>query len=256
MQGFSAILKKLPGVVTTVNGLVHDQLGSLKGSVLDAMAKRMPQKDAEQMLRHWSHLIHNEPLKVDLNNKQQQVETVPAIATAKLSPAILKSTDAFDKKSKFEIPENVMAVHLLHPIMGERLIDLGYKSVFLTSVQSLARAPIWEKQRILRPDRAARIAASKIQNGRADGIPGVITMYHNKLSGEVGIVDGQHRAGALLLLAQQGHWNEYARNIVVDVFTVDKEDDIAALFKEINSAEPVRLIDMPGEVSLLDPAQS
>lgn len=94
----------------------------------------------------------------------------------------------------------------------------------------------------------ARIATSKIQSGRAQSLSGVITMYLDKKTGKAGIVDGQHRAGALMLLSQQGHWDRLKRNILIDVFNTDNDEDIAALFKEINSAEPVRLVDMPGEV--------
>ena len=72
-------------------------------------------------------------------------------------------------------------------------------------------------------------------------------MYCDKKTGRYGIIDGQHRAGALLIMAQQGHWNEYERNILVDVFVTQSEKQISELFREINSAEPVRLVDMPDE---------
>ena len=72
-------------------------------------------------------------------------------------------------------------------------------------------------------------------------------MYCDKKTGKYGIIDGQHRAGALLIMAQQGHWNEYERNILVDVFVTQSEKQISELFREINSAEPVRLVDMPDE---------
>ena len=42
-----------------------------------------------------------------------------------------------------------------------------------------------------------------------------------------------------------GHWDELRRNILVDVFTVTSEQQIMSLFKEINSGEPVKLVDMP-----------
>ena len=76
-------------------------------------------------------------------------------------------------------------------------------------------------------------------------MPGVITMYLDKESGATGIIDGQHRAAALILLAQEGHWDPFARNVMVEVFHTSGEKQVMDLFCEINSAEPVRLIDMP-----------
>lgn len=47
-------------------------------------------------------------------------------------------------------------------------------------------------------------------------------------------------------LVSKGSWNEWSRNILVDVFTTHGDEEISALFNEINSAQPVRLVDMPG----------
>lgn len=38
----------------------------------------------------------------------------------------------------------------VHPIYGSILSNLGYKKVYMTSLQRLVRAPVWERQRILR----------------------------------------------------------------------------------------------------------
>lgn len=45
-----------------------------------------------------------------------------------------------------------------HPILGDLLRDLSYKKVYVTSVSSLVKVPIWERQRTLRADRAREIA--------------------------------------------------------------------------------------------------
>ena len=64
----------------------------------------------------------------------------------------------------------------------------------------------------------------------------------------IGIFDGQHRVAALYLLAQRNMWNSNDRNILVEVFTVrDEVSDIFPIFKEINSAEPVSMIDLINE---------
>jgi hypothetical protein len=73
-------------------------------------------------------------------------------------------------------------------------------------------------------------------------------MFVDKATGKSGIIDGQHRAGALMILSQGGHWDGLEQNVLIDVFETETEEQVVALFKEINSAEPVRLVDMPGEV--------
>jgi hypothetical protein len=63
---------------------------------------------------------------------------------------------------------------------------------------------VWKKQRILRPDRAKMIAADKVRSGLAKSLSGTISMFMDRASGEIGIIDGQHRAGALMILSQKG----------------------------------------------------
>lgn len=134
--------------------------------------------------------------------------------------------------------------------MGAPVMDLGYKQVVRASVAELVTVPIWERQRILRPDRSRRIAKAKLAaaaRGEVAGLPGVITLYHNRATGATGILDGQHRLGALMLLCEEGAWELAERNVLVDVFRVRGPQDVKDLFTEINSAEPVRLVDMPTE---------
>lgn len=50
----------------------------------------------------------------------------------------------------------------------------------------------------------------------------------------LGIVDGQHRVGALMLMAERGGWENTERNILVDVFSASSEKDVSDLFTEIN----------------------
>jgi hypothetical protein len=82
-------------------------------------------------------------------------------------------------------------------LFGDLLVDMGYKKVYLTSVKSLLLAPVWEKQRTLRPKRAELIADAKLRIFSSARKPlnlaGVIAAYHHPPSGDVGIIDGQHR---------------------------------------------------------------
>lgn len=82
-------------------------------------------------------------------------------------------------------------------LFGDLLVDMGYKKVYLTSVKSLLLAPVWEKQRTLRPKRAELIADAKLRifssARKPMSLAGVIAAYHHPPSGDVGIIDGQHR---------------------------------------------------------------
>jgi len=97
-----------------------------------------------------------------------------------------------------------LEVSVHHPLLGELVANLGYKMLFLTSVKSLVLTPVWKKQRILRPERAALIAKDKVRNGLASSMSGTIALYIHRRTKEIGIIDGQHRAGALMILAQEG----------------------------------------------------
>ena len=58
---------------------------------------------------------------------------------------------------------------------------------------------------------------------------------------EKGIIDGQHRAEAIKILSQSSSLPSTER-ILVEVFPVDREDEVSRLFLEINKAEPVKLV--------------
>ena len=216
------------------------------GTLLETLARRMPAKDAEMLAKHWGYLEDGSNSSSSSSSHSSSSSSSSShIQPTKVDAPIVPTPSS--SSTTWHIPENIKDECLLHPTLGEKLIDLGYKKMYLTNVSSLAKAPIWEKQRILRPDRASRIALSKVQAGRASSFIGVITLFEDKKSGRIGIVDGQHRAAAYLLLSQQGHVNGIERKVVVDVFSTESDEEITALFKEINSAEPIRLIDMPGE---------
>ena len=97
-------------------------------------------------------------------------------------------------------------------------------------------------------------------------LPGVITIYEEgaKDSGEsvdnsndsdsskgnmnmnhIGLLDGQHRVGALNLLSEAGTLDVNAHVIMVEVFPVSSGEEIKRLFTEINTCQPVNVIDLP-----------
>jgi hypothetical protein len=279
----------LGGFMKNIPVAMRESLEKMKGSMLLSMAKGMTSQDAEAMARHWGYTpkMKLEQQRQESPPIEKHIPTItpipdrialdlPSLTTKKTAskevfehessskpiiatePSVVSGVVA-DVKSPESSPEKTIASNEVskledlnyHPIFGKRVANLGYKTVYLTSVSSLAKTQVWERQRTLRPDRAARIAASKIALGRTKSLSGVITMFCDKVSGQSGIVDGQHRAGALMLLSQGGHWDGLEQNILIDVFETENDEQIVALFKEINSAEPVRLVDMPGEVNIL-----
>ena len=163
-----------------------------------------------------------------------------------------------------------------HPILGLQIANLPYKRVHLTSAATLASLPVYEKQRAYRHDRAAKMAKDK-KKTLWMGIPGAVALYEDD-DGRLSILDGQHRVGMMALLKEEqrknsGKGNKTSQlsdelanldldNIVVEVFfprqssddsvsssSGQEQDDKAIIFTEINKAEPVKLIDLPGVTS-------
>ena len=187
------------------------------------------------------------------------------------------------------------------PVLGQLLADLGNKRVYLTDVPKLMRLPVWERQRVYRPERAKAMAAeclkravaaeeeasgelessststststctSSSASSRTGGMafPGVITLYEKAWEPAVsfkaaaasdasdeawlsssrarfGVVDGQHRVGALRELFGRGAWEG---RVLVEVLPLPGPGAVAELFTDINKAEPVKDVDLPGAAS-------
>jgi len=160
---------------------------------------------------------------------------------------------------------------ILSLILGPVLVDLGYKRVHLASARALAAIPIWEKQRVYRHDRAKVMASDKAKS-EALGLPGIISL-HERNDGRLAILDGQHRVGMMAILQERRKMRRKgakgAENDTADDEANDEEDtdclDLERvlvevfpqppsglpshardIFTEINKAEPVKLVDMPG----------
>jgi len=137
-----------------------------------------------------------------------------------------------------------------HPILGPVLIDLGYKRIHVAKAEALASVPVWEKQRVYRHDRAKNMASDKMKTTDL-GLPGIITLHESE-DGQLAILDGQHRVGMMTILQERQHINENKIDldrVLIEVFpqlhnfSPKHAQDI---FTEINKAEPVKLLDMPG----------
>lgn len=196
----SSAKSRLADLQHTLSNNVLSGYQHLKGSLIQAMAHRMNAKDKEEMIQYWGDEGSKLPITVPADPGKKRPESVRTLPTPNFAPAATE--------------ENT----LYHPILGEKLADLGYKSLYLTNVRSLAMAPIWKKQRILRPERSQLIANDKIKNNLGSSLAGSISFFFDKKTKDIGIIDGQHRAGALLVLAQKGIANHCTQ--VVFILTV------------------------------------
>ena len=165
-----------------------------------------------------------------------------------------------------------------HPILGRQIAHLQTKRLYLTRASTLASLPVYEKQRAYRHERAKVMAKDK-KSSLWMGVPGVISLAEEE-DGRLSILDGQHRVGMMAILAEEQRrlenrkseeTNDNAQddellrldldNIVVEVFTSrqsgdadsvlgerknDDRDDKAIIFTEINKAQPIKLLDLPG----------
>jgi hypothetical protein len=154
-----------------------------------------------------------------------------------------------------------------HAVLGTPLYDFGYKRLHLVPADVLATIPVWKKQRTYRHERARSMSVDKMKSLHL-GFPGVICIHEERDTGKLCIIDGQHRVGMMKILQEkqlQGDNNSTGLSsvdldhILVEVFTETESissvlpqassssvDHAQELFTEINKAEPVKLVDMPG----------
>lgn len=142
-----------------------------------------------------------------------------------------------------------------HPILGPCVADLGTKRVHLVQAKALASIPVWNQQRIYRHERAKAMAMDKLKTSHL-GMLGVIGLFHDSATGKLSVIDGQHRV-AMMSILESKHGMKLDR-VLVEVYTDDNLDDeqrqgaAAAIFEEINKAEPVKLVDLPGMMKSID----
>ncbi|KAG7369050.1 hypothetical protein IV203_031793 [Nitzschia inconspicua] len=154
-----------------------------------------------------------------------------------------------------------------HPILGPVVADLGYKRIHLVSSGKLGTIPIWKRQRTYRNDRARRMASEKEATMHL-GFPGIICLYEDSKGG-LSILDGQHRVGMMQALREiqnkkgsTSNKDQVFQKVLVEVYTNPDNSTVVAskndkgiaeqVFLEINKAEPLKLLDMPGVASAAD----
>ncbi|CAM9517255.1 unnamed protein product, partial [Phaeothamnion confervicola] len=173
-------------------------LQRIKGTVLDAMARALPDSDRTFLAHKWGMVSQAEAQAAAALEAQSAAEAAArsarteAEATAALKAKVLadEAVAAAKREAEKEAAEKASALARAQaraeavekearsdPVLGQLVHDAGYKRVFCTSVERLIKVPVWEKQRILRPERAAAIAKDKMMR-QSKGMPGVITLFH------------------------------------------------------------------------------
>jgi len=142
-----------------------------------------------------------------------------------------------------------------HHILGKCISDLGYKRIHLASAKNLASIPVWKRQRIYRHGRSKNMAADKVKTLHL-GLPGIIGIFED-IDGGLNIIDGQHRIGMLKVLEEKITSDDFDfEKILVEVFPAlnDQREEAYAkeIFLEVNKAEPVKLVDLPGVAKASD----
>jgi len=150
----------------------------------------------------------------------------------------------------------------IHPVLGPVVSELGYKRIHLVSSGKLGTIPIWKKQRNYNHSRAKAMAADKKKSMHL-GFPGIICL-HEDVDGKLSVLDGQHRVGMMLNMLENKNAKEDSvdttlfEKVLVEVYSQpqaqvgDVDSHAEKVFSEINKAEPIKLVDMPGVASAAD----
>jgi hypothetical protein len=203
-----------------------------------------------------------------MSQKSQDREEVPYLTPKEyraLSPQ--EKAEIKAKRETVGVMESV-STESAHPVLGPAIADLGYKRIHLVSSGKLGTIPIWNRQRTYRNDRARRMASDKLASMQL-GFPGVVCLYEDS-KGSLSILDGQHRVGMMQTLREMRNKNggklaqndeTIFENVLVEVYSdatanatdAKKDKSIAEqVFLEINKAEPVKMLDLPGVASADD----
>mmetsp|Transcript_22083 Transcript_22083/g.54574 ORF Transcript_22083/g.54574 Transcript_22083/m.54574 type:complete len:434 (-) Transcript_22083:1951-3252(-) len=172
----------------------------------------------------------------DLEREMESATTTTTTTTESLS------------QDAASVKEEAMAKLGDHPILGPVLADLGSKRLHMVTAEALAAVPVWKKQRTYRHQRAKEMAKDKM-NTLHLGLPGIIGIYESS-DGNLSIIDGQHRMGMLRELKNRSPEGFDFEQILVEVYPqqegMDETEHAQEFFSEVNKAQPVRLLDLPG----------
>ena len=228
--------------------------------VVEGVGSAVSRVEPESITRRESEL------KLAVQRLERELERAnERVASAESASAAFAASVVCDVKAGSQAAKD--ATPTLHPVFGALLRDFGYKKVYAMPAGRLADkrvVKVYEQQRAFRSDRAVTIANRKAADKFA--VPGVISLaegtartkdqptkksvFAEFFAGKaraVSILDGQHRVGALEILLSNGVMRD-SDEVLVEVFPDVSDEKAAELFTEINAAQPIRFVDMPGVV--------
>ena len=236
----------------------------------ELLEKRQGQQEELDKLEGNLKIQVNE-IEMEKARYQQLVADLEAVRTKEklLRQDDQESINDSSSSSEIEPSEDDDEEDLEHPVLGPVVADLGYKRIHFVSSGRLSTVAVWNRNRTYRNNRAKSMANDKMQTMDL-GFPGSICLHEAK-NGKLSIVDGQHRVGMMASLKglinkkiEKGQdlgslkdADEIFEKVLVEVYPEPKNSvgkDVLAekVFLEINKAEPVKLIDMPGVASSAD----
>ena len=229
------------------------------------LSKRKQQQEeleiVEANLRKRVQEIEEEKAKI--SKLQKEVEE----AKERVSDEPLKDQKNSSEETVEASNSNVEEVEDVNPVLGPVIYDLGYKRIHVVSSGKLGTVPVWNKNRIYQHARARSMAVDKVKTMHL-GFPGSICLHEDN-NGKLSIIDGQHRVGMMSTLREKRNKQKKANNeefpddyifdnILVEVYPQSRQSEDnktehpEKIFSEINKAEPVKLVDMPGVASAAD----
>jgi hypothetical protein len=234
-------------------------------------------KIVEEDLRARALEMQRAKNEIETMQKQQLQQRAQTGSSPRLSPKDYRSLSQ-EQKAELKAQRGLAGANEAgettdHPILGPVVTDLGYKRVHLVPSGKLGTIGIWKKQRTYRNDRARSMAADKEKTIHL-GFPGIICLHEDK-DGKLSVLDGQHRIGMMQALREKRNKGLLEKagdsginndddetlfgSVLVEVYP--QPDDIAdadvhaeQVFLEINKAEPIKMLDMPGVASDSDRA--
>ena len=242
----TAVLPVLDSLRAQLGGAADVDTTAVQNVEIDALATRLAQEEE----RHRATTRELLKMEAAVREAETRIASLTTRAMEMETRATTEATEAKRLASRMR--------ELTHPNYGQLLLDLGPRRIFAADAKRVVNPdmfPVWSRNRLFRPERAEQIAKSFAKTSgveRYKGFPGCLTVF--ELVGDAaaatkgvewrGIVDGQHRVGAIARMLKSGEWPS-SLPVMLEVFSVDKPEDASQLFRQINLAVPVPDIDMP-----------
>jgi len=230
---------------SSLTSLASEYFTALRLRAASILTDSLAENERETLLRSLKAIDKNEAEEITRQSIGEAVAAAVAEERAQEEAALAR----VQSDMKLLQNENIFGA-------SKCLIDLGYKRIHVVSAKCLSAIPVWEKQRVYRHERA-KVMAKELKKNKQVSLYGLITLCEDR-KGQLRIIDGQHRVGMMTILQQEKEQGLEIEldEILVEVFPHSHLQDTSSspswqefcgkVFVEINKAEPVKLIDLPG----------